>query len=68
MYIYIWKIFYWVCELITIDTKIRVLVTTEQDQELKVSNFFERMEDMFNKIKWQKKIRGQPMLLYVIME
>jgi len=26
-------------------------VAIERDQELKVSNFFERMEDIFNKIK-----------------
>jgi len=41
------------------DTKIRVLNTTERDdQGSKVSDFFERTEDMFNEMKWQKKLRG----------
>lgn len=50
-----------ICELITVDTKIRVLNTTERDdQGSKVSDFFERTEDMFNEMKWQKKLRGTP--------
>lgn len=48
-----------ICELITLDTKIRVLNTAERDdQGSKVSEFFERTEDMFNEMKWQKKLRG----------
>lgn len=48
-----------ICELITVDTKIKVLNTTERDdQGSKVSDFFERTEDMFNEMKWQKKLRG----------
>lgn len=55
-----------ICELITQDTKIRVLHTAERDdQGSKVSDFFERTEDMFNEMKWQKKLRGQPMLFWV---
>ncbi|XP_024947650.1 inositol 1,4,5-trisphosphate receptor isoform X5 [Cephus cinctus] len=55
-----------ICELITMDTKIRVLNTSERDdQGSKVSDFFERTEDMFNEMKWQKKLRGQPMLFWV---
>ncbi|KAL0130577.1 hypothetical protein PUN28_002308 [Cardiocondyla obscurior] len=55
-----------ICELITVDTKIRVLNTTERDdQGSKVSDFFERTEDMFNEMKWQKKLRGQPMLFWM---
>ncbi|KAF3428798.1 hypothetical protein E2986_14032 [Frieseomelitta varia] len=47
-----------ICELITLDTKIKVLNTTERDdQGSKVSDFFERTEDMFNEMKWQKKLR-----------
>lgn len=49
-----------ICELITVDTKIKVLNTTERDdQGSKVSDFFERTEDMFNEMKWQKKLRGK---------
>ncbi|XP_011870191.1 PREDICTED: inositol 1,4,5-trisphosphate receptor isoform X8 [Vollenhovia emeryi] len=55
-----------ICELITVDTKIRVLNTTERDdQGSKVSDFFERTEDMFNEMKWQKKLRGQPLLFWM---
>ncbi|XP_043461353.1 inositol 1,4,5-trisphosphate receptor isoform X1 [Leptopilina heterotoma] len=60
-----------ICELITLDTKIRVLNTAERDdQGSKVSEFFERTEDMFNEMKWQKKLRvicflGQPMLFWM---
>ncbi|XP_046746795.1 inositol 1,4,5-trisphosphate receptor isoform X1 [Diprion similis] len=55
-----------ICELITMDTKLRVLSTSElDDQGSKVSDFFERTEDMFNEMKWQKKLRGQPMLFWV---
>lgn len=55
-----------ICELITVDTKIRVLNTTERDdQGSKVSDFFERTEDMFNEMKWQKKLRGQSMLFWM---
>ena len=52
------------CELITHDTKIRVLNTAERDdQGSKVSDFFERTEDMFNEMKWQKKLRGKNIIL-----
>ncbi|XP_076394007.1 inositol 1,4,5-trisphosphate receptor isoform X3 [Megachile rotundata] len=55
-----------ICELITLDTKIKVLHTTERDdQGSKVSDFFERTEDMFNEMKWQKKLRGQPVLFWM---
>ncbi|XP_043281017.1 inositol 1,4,5-trisphosphate receptor isoform X5 [Venturia canescens] len=55
-----------ICELITLDTKLRVLNTAERDdQGSKVSDFFERTEDMFNEMKWQKKLRGQPMLFWM---
>ncbi|XP_076759865.1 inositol 1,4,5-trisphosphate receptor-like isoform X6 [Xylocopa sonorina] len=55
-----------ICELITLDTKIKVLNTTERDdQGSKVSDFFERTEDMFNEMKWQKKLRGQPVLFWM---
>ncbi|KAK7867408.1 hypothetical protein R5R35_003837 [Gryllus longicercus] len=55
-----------ICEYLTPDTKFRVLNTAERDdQGSKVSDFFERSEDMFNEMKWQKKLRGQPMLFWV---
>lgn len=49
-----------ICEYLTPDTKSRVYQTTERDdQGSKVSDFFERTEDMFSEMKWQKKLRGQ---------
>lgn len=48
-----------ICEYITTDTKIKVLNTAERDdQGSKVADFFERTDQMFNEMKWQKKLRG----------
>lgn len=48
-----------ICEYITSDTKTKILNTAERDdQGSKVSDFFERTEDMFSEMKWQKKLRG----------
>ena len=49
-----------VCEYITVETKQKVYYTAERDdQGSKVSDFFERHEDMFAEMKWQKKLRGE---------
>ncbi|KAL1130070.1 hypothetical protein AAG570_013013 [Ranatra chinensis] len=55
-----------ICEYITHDTKVKILHTAERDdQGSKVSDFFEKTDDMFNEMKWQKKLRGQPVLFWV---
>lgn len=55
-----------ICEYITHETKVKVLHTAERDdQGSKVSDFFERTDDMFSEMKWQKKLRGQPALFWV---
>lgn len=55
-----------ICEFLTRETKVKVYNTTERDeQSSKVSDFFERTEDLFNEMKWQKKLRGQPVLYWV---
>lgn len=55
-----------ICEYLTHDTKVRVLHTAElDDQGSKVADFFDRSEAMFNEMKWQKKLRGQPSLFWV---
>jgi len=47
------------CEYLTEDTKFRVFNTAERDdQGSKVSEFFQKVDDMFNEMKWQKKLRG----------
>ncbi|XP_055609347.1 inositol 1,4,5-trisphosphate receptor isoform X4 [Uranotaenia lowii] len=55
-----------ICEYLTKDTKVRVYNTAERDdQGSKVSDFFDRHDVMFNEMKWQKKLRGQPALFWV---
>lgn len=55
-----------ICEYLTKDTKTRVFNTAEQDdQGSKVAHFFDRTELMFDEMKWQKKLRGQPKLCWV---
>ena len=48
-----------ICEYLTKDTKVRVFHTAERDdQGSKVAAFFQRADDMFDEMKWQKKLRG----------
>ncbi|CAB3383323.1 Hypothetical predicted protein [Cloeon dipterum] len=55
-----------ICEYLTTDTKSRIFNTAElDDQGSKVSDFFEKTDDMFDEMKWQKKLRGQPLLFWV---
>lgn len=55
-----------ICEYLTQDTKVKIFNTAERDdQGSKVADFFERTEPMFNEMKWQKKLRGQPFLFWV---
>jgi len=47
------------CEYLTRDTKIRIFNTAERDEQgSKVAEFFEHAENMFDEMKWQKKLRG----------
>jgi len=47
------------CEYLTEETKLRVFHTAERDdQGSKVSDFFERTENMLHEMQWQKKLRG----------
>lgn len=55
-----------ICEYLTNDTKIKIFNTAERDdQGSKVVDFFDRTDEMFNEMKWQKKLRGQPALFWV---
>lgn len=55
-----------ICEYLTTDTKIKIFHTAERDdQGSKVADFFDRTDEMFNEMKWQKKLRGQPALFMV---
>ena len=49
-----------ICEFLTSDSKSKVYYTSERDEQgSKVFDFFERTEDLFNEMKWQKRLRGR---------
>ncbi|CAG2100807.1 unnamed protein product [Medioppia subpectinata] len=55
-----------ICEFLTPESKTKSYHSAERDEQgSKVSDFFERTEDLFNEMKWQKKLRGQPLLFWV---
>nr|BAA14399.1 inositol 1,4,5-trisphosphate receptor [Drosophila melanogaster] len=55
-----------ICEYLTTDTKIKILNTAERDdQGSKLADFFDKAEEMFNEMKWQKKLRSQPLLFWI---
>ncbi|XP_055933546.1 inositol 1,4,5-trisphosphate receptor-like isoform X7 [Argiope bruennichi] len=55
-----------ICEFLTRESKMQVYLKAERDEQgSKVSDFFERTDDLFNEMKWQKKLRGQPLLYWV---
>ncbi|KAK2537656.1 Itpr2 [Columba guinea] len=48
-----------ICEFLTRESKSRVFNTTERDEQgSKVNDFFQQTEDLYNEMKWQKKIRS----------
>ncbi|XP_071158976.1 inositol 1,4,5-trisphosphate-gated calcium channel ITPR1-like isoform X6 [Mytilus edulis] len=52
-----------ICEYLTEETKVKIYATAERDEQgSKVAEFFERHEDMFAEMKWQKKLRANPYL------
>lgn len=49
-----------ICEYLTEETKTRTYYTAERDEQgSKVSDFFDKVEDMFAEMRWQKKLRGE---------
>lgn len=54
-----------ICEFLTRESKYRVFNTTERDEQgSKVNDFFQQTEDLYNEMKWQKKIRNNPALFW----
>uniref|UniRef100_A0A8B9S809 Inositol 1,4,5-trisphosphate receptor n=1 Tax=Apteryx owenii TaxID=8824 RepID=A0A8B9S809_APTOW len=54
-----------ICEFLTRESKSRVFNTTERDEQgSKVNDFFQQTEDLYNEMKWQKKIRNNPPLFW----
>lgn len=53
-----------ICEYLTEESKVRVFTTTERDdQGSKVNDFFQQFDDLYNEMRWQKKIRSGLFLL-----
>eukprot|EP00062_Callorhinchus_milii_P022695 gi/632980746/ref/XP_007907206.1/ PREDICTED: inositol 1,4,5-trisphosphate receptor type 2 isoform X2 [Callorhinchus milii] len=54
-----------ICEYLTTESKWKVLNSTERDEQgSKVNDFFQQTEDLYNEMKWQKKIRNNPALFW----
>lgn len=49
-----------ICEYLTEESKVRVFTTTERDdQGSKVNDFFQQFDNLYNEMRWQKKIRSK---------
>jgi len=49
-----------ICEYLTDESKTRVFTTTERDdQGSKVNDFFQQFDNLYNEMRWQKKIRSK---------
>ncbi|KAE8613073.1 hypothetical protein XENTR_v10007556 [Xenopus tropicalis] len=54
-----------ICEFLTKESMWRVFNSTERDEQgSKVNHFFQQTEDLYNEMKWQKKIRNNPALFW----
>ncbi|XP_075458961.1 inositol 1,4,5-trisphosphate-gated calcium channel ITPR2 isoform X3 [Ascaphus truei] len=54
-----------ICEFLTKESMCRVFNTTERDEQgSKVNDFFQQTEDLYNEMKWQRKIRNNPALFW----
>lgn len=55
-----------ICEYLTEDTKITTYTNAEKDdQGSKVADFFFKVDDMFQEMQWQKKLRSSPTFYWV---
>lgn len=51
-----------ICEYLTEESKVRVFTSTERDdQGSKVNDFFQQFDNLYNEMRWQKKIRSKPL-------
>ena len=54
-----------ICEYLTKETKQRIFLTTEKDeQNSKIPDFFNSVDLMWNEMKWQRKLRQQAWLYW----
>jgi hypothetical protein len=53
------------CEFLTVEKKQKVFLTCDQDEQgSKVKDFFEKFPEIFEEMKWQRKLRHQPTLYW----
>uniref|UniRef100_A0AAQ4QRC1 Inositol 1,4,5-trisphosphate receptor n=1 Tax=Gasterosteus aculeatus aculeatus TaxID=481459 RepID=A0AAQ4QRC1_GASAC len=54
-----------ICEYLTEESMVRVFTTTERDdQGSKVNDFFQQFDNLYNEMRWQKKIRRNKALFW----
>ncbi|KAM4573328.1 inositol 1,4,5-trisphosphate-gated calcium channel ITPR2 isoform 2-T2 [Odontesthes bonariensis] len=54
-----------ICKYLTEESKVRVFTTTERDdQGSKVNDFFQQCDNLYNEMRWQKKIRKNKALFW----
>ncbi|XP_071403401.1 inositol 1,4,5-trisphosphate-gated calcium channel ITPR2, partial [Centroberyx affinis] len=54
-----------ICEYLTLESQVRVFTTTERDdQGSKVNDFFQQFDNLYNEMRWQKKIRKNKALFW----
>uniref|UniRef100_A0A3P8V9B8 Inositol 1,4,5-trisphosphate receptor n=1 Tax=Cynoglossus semilaevis TaxID=244447 RepID=A0A3P8V9B8_CYNSE len=54
-----------ICKYLTEESKVRVFTTTERDdQGSKVNDFFQQFDNLYNEMRWQKKIRKNKALFW----
>ncbi|KAI4905751.1 hypothetical protein NFI96_018688 [Prochilodus magdalenae] len=54
-----------ICSFLTNESKLRVYYSTERDEQgSKINDFFLRADDLYNEMRWQKKLRAQPVLYW----
>uniref|UniRef100_A0AAQ5ZMC5 Inositol 1,4,5-trisphosphate receptor n=1 Tax=Amphiprion ocellaris TaxID=80972 RepID=A0AAQ5ZMC5_AMPOC len=54
-----------ICEYLTEESKTRVFTTTERDdQGSKVNDFFQQFDNLYNEMRWQKKIRNKALFWF----
>ncbi|XP_053354048.1 inositol 1,4,5-trisphosphate receptor type 1 isoform X2 [Clarias gariepinus] len=54
-----------ICSFLTNESKLRVYYSTERDEQgSKINDFFLRADDLYSEMRWQKKLRAQPVLYW----
>ena len=55
-----------ICEYLTAETKVKIYRDAERDDRgSKVNDFFNKIDDMFLEMNWQKRLRSNPALFWV---